>query len=191
MNLRLSSFIHENICSLIHKRCHLKSYHSDIKWHMTLNNICNVVHSKIFMVVFMVSSVPWPLTTSNFNKEINSCLDTHALHGSLLNPFEFDMVCERFVVENGHQEHKCYNETKMFAKLMHINIFRFNCWYNCVGLCIFDIFICMNMIAQVVNMMFHWGINNKYSLFALFHGNILSTLWVRRAKCEEKKKLPK
>ena len=30
------SIIHDNICKLIHKKCHLKSYHSDIKYHMTL-----------------------------------------------------------------------------------------------------------------------------------------------------------
>ena len=34
-----SSIIHENICSLIHKMCHPKSYHSDIKYHMIINNI--------------------------------------------------------------------------------------------------------------------------------------------------------
>ena len=28
-----SSIIHDNICSLIHKMCHLKSCHSDIKYH--------------------------------------------------------------------------------------------------------------------------------------------------------------
>ena len=34
-----SSIIHDNICSLIHKKCHSKKYNSDIKYHMTLNNI--------------------------------------------------------------------------------------------------------------------------------------------------------
>ena len=29
--------------SLIHKKCHLKNYHSDIKYHMTLNIIFSVV----------------------------------------------------------------------------------------------------------------------------------------------------
>ena len=33
-----SSIIHSNACSLIHKRCHSKRYHSDIKYHMTLNS---------------------------------------------------------------------------------------------------------------------------------------------------------
>ena len=32
-----SSIIHGNVCSLIHKKCHPKSCHSDIKYHMTLN----------------------------------------------------------------------------------------------------------------------------------------------------------
>ena len=34
-----SSIIHDNICSFIHKKCHSKSYHSDIKHNMTLNII--------------------------------------------------------------------------------------------------------------------------------------------------------
>ena len=28
--------------SLVHKQCHPKSYHSDIEYHMTLNNIFSV-----------------------------------------------------------------------------------------------------------------------------------------------------
>ena len=39
-----SSIIHDSICKLIHKKCHMKSYHSDIKYHMTLNNIL-IVHN--------------------------------------------------------------------------------------------------------------------------------------------------
>jgi hypothetical protein len=35
--------IHDNICSLIHKKRHPKSYHNDIKYHMTLNTKFNVV----------------------------------------------------------------------------------------------------------------------------------------------------
>ena len=37
-----SSTIHDNICKFIHKKCHPKSYHSDIKYHMTLNMIFSV-----------------------------------------------------------------------------------------------------------------------------------------------------
>ena len=36
MNL---SIIHDNICSFIHKKCHPKSYHSDIKYHIILSII--------------------------------------------------------------------------------------------------------------------------------------------------------
>ena len=32
-----SSIIHDNICNLIHKKYHPKSYHSDIKYHMTFS----------------------------------------------------------------------------------------------------------------------------------------------------------
>ena len=39
----ISSIIQDNICSLIHKCCHPKSYHSDIKYHMTLNTAFRVV----------------------------------------------------------------------------------------------------------------------------------------------------
>ena len=34
-----SSIIHDNICSLIHKICHLQSYPSDIKQHMALHTV--------------------------------------------------------------------------------------------------------------------------------------------------------
>ena len=37
-----SSNIHDNICSLIHKKCHPKHYYIDIKYHMTLNTIFSV-----------------------------------------------------------------------------------------------------------------------------------------------------
>ena len=39
-----SSIIHDTNCSLIHKKCHLKSYHSDIDYHMALNIIFSVLH---------------------------------------------------------------------------------------------------------------------------------------------------
>ena len=43
-----SSIIHDNIYSLIHKKCHPDSYHSDIIYHMTLNIIFSVVpHSHV------------------------------------------------------------------------------------------------------------------------------------------------
>ena len=37
-----SSIIHDTICKLIHKKCHPKSYHSDIKYHMTLLLLFNL-----------------------------------------------------------------------------------------------------------------------------------------------------
>ena len=40
-----SSIIHDNTCSLIHKKCHPKSYHSDIKYRLTLNIIFSVLPS--------------------------------------------------------------------------------------------------------------------------------------------------
>ena len=39
------SLIHDNICSLIRKKCHPKSYHGDIKYHMTLNIIFTVLYT--------------------------------------------------------------------------------------------------------------------------------------------------
>ena len=42
MNL---SIIRDDICALIHKRFHLKSYHNDIKYHMTQITILSVVTS--------------------------------------------------------------------------------------------------------------------------------------------------
>jgi hypothetical protein len=48
-----SSVIHNNICSLSHKKCHPKNYSSGIKYHVTLNNIYSVVCtlSLLFKVV--------------------------------------------------------------------------------------------------------------------------------------------
>ena len=40
-----SSIIHDNICSLIHKKFHPKSYLSDIKDHVNLNILFSVVNS--------------------------------------------------------------------------------------------------------------------------------------------------
>jgi hypothetical protein len=39
-----TSIIHDNICPLNHKKRHPKTYHSDIKYHMTLNIIFSVVY---------------------------------------------------------------------------------------------------------------------------------------------------
>jgi hypothetical protein len=38
-----SIIIHKNICLLIHKKCHLKIYHSNVIYHMTLHIIFKVV----------------------------------------------------------------------------------------------------------------------------------------------------
>ena len=38
-----SSITHDNLCQLIHKKCHPKSYHSDMKCHMTLDIVFRVV----------------------------------------------------------------------------------------------------------------------------------------------------
>ena len=40
---RNSSIIHDIICSISHKKCLPRSYHSDIEYHMTLNMIFSVV----------------------------------------------------------------------------------------------------------------------------------------------------
>ena len=38
-----SSIVHDNVYPLVHKKCHPKSYHSDIKYRMTLNIMLSVV----------------------------------------------------------------------------------------------------------------------------------------------------
>jgi hypothetical protein len=38
-----SSIVHDSICKLIHKTCHLRSYHGDINYHVTLDIIFSVV----------------------------------------------------------------------------------------------------------------------------------------------------
>ena len=50
-----SSIINDGICSLIHKKYHLKCYHSDINYHMTLNivySIDNVIDQIERLAVF-------------------------------------------------------------------------------------------------------------------------------------------
>jgi hypothetical protein len=41
-----SSIIHNNICSFSHKECHPEGYHSDLKYHMTLNIVFSVLSSR-------------------------------------------------------------------------------------------------------------------------------------------------
>ena len=60
-----STIIHDSICSVIHKKCHLKSYHSDIEYHITLNVIFSVVlqlrslgTTKIALLCDIVFGVP-------------------------------------------------------------------------------------------------------------------------------------
>ena len=51
-----SSISHDNICSLIHKKCHPKSYYSDRIYCMTLNIMFSVVsmHTKEYDVTQLV-----------------------------------------------------------------------------------------------------------------------------------------
>ena len=39
----LEVLIHDNICTLIHKKRHEESYHGDIKYHMTLTTMFSVL----------------------------------------------------------------------------------------------------------------------------------------------------
>ena len=49
-----SSILHESICKLIHKKCHLKSYHTEIKYPMTLNIIPSVVLSQGTILLYNI-----------------------------------------------------------------------------------------------------------------------------------------
>jgi hypothetical protein len=40
-----------NTCILIHKKCHLEIYHNDVKYHMTLNIIFNVVWDEVYVIM--------------------------------------------------------------------------------------------------------------------------------------------
>ena len=40
---RNSSTVHDNTCSLIHNKCHPKSHHSDINYHIILNSMFTVL----------------------------------------------------------------------------------------------------------------------------------------------------
>ena len=58
-----SSIIHDKICSLIDKKCYMKSYYIDIKYHMTLNIISSMVAS---------SSWSWLLELVQVVSDLNS-----------------------------------------------------------------------------------------------------------------------
>ena len=53
--------MHDNICSLIQKKCHPKSYHSDIKHHVTLN-----------IIIFSVASSMEPEPKRSFYTVVNN-----------------------------------------------------------------------------------------------------------------------
>ena len=52
-----SSIIHNYISSLIHNKCHMKSYHSDIKYHMTLNIIIIVVDIRTLLATCTTGAI--------------------------------------------------------------------------------------------------------------------------------------
>jgi hypothetical protein len=42
-----------NICELIHEKCHKEGYHNDLEDHMTLNTIFIVINSRSFILLFI------------------------------------------------------------------------------------------------------------------------------------------
>ena len=65
------TIIHDNICNFLYKKCHLQSYHSDIKYHMTLN------------ITFSVGLASWSLIVAS----IDMCSKQFLLCYSLLQFF--------------------------------------------------------------------------------------------------------
>ena len=77
MNL---SIIQTIFCSLIHKKCHMKSYHSDIKCHMTL-----IIKFGVAVPDILVNSILNYCCMFAFHISImvpNAC--THHVHGILI-----------------------------------------------------------------------------------------------------------
>ena len=54
--------IHDNICSLIYKKCHLKSYHSDIKYLRTLKITFSVLHAMLGTLTLLMNLYIQPTT---------------------------------------------------------------------------------------------------------------------------------
>jgi hypothetical protein len=59
------SIISDSICKLIHKKCHLKSYCSDVKYHMTLNIIFGV--PSLLPTKLRYVAILWALPNSIYN----------------------------------------------------------------------------------------------------------------------------
>ena len=51
MNL---SIIYDKICSLIPNKCHPKSHYNDIKYHMTLNIIFNIIVGTPLFLILLI-----------------------------------------------------------------------------------------------------------------------------------------
>ena len=95
------SVIHDNICKLIYKKCLKKSYHIDMKYHMTLNTIFSVhilwwilrdpqfwaiIHKKCFWDISVVHKPIYQLKIFN-----NTCL-----HYKFTTENKFNsMLCEK------------------------------------------------------------------------------------------------
>jgi hypothetical protein len=62
----MDEIIHDNICSLIHMKCHPESHHGDIKYHMTPNIVFSVdyLHLKDFLKYECEVYLRQPLTPS-------------------------------------------------------------------------------------------------------------------------------
>ena len=60
-----SSIIHDNIRSLIRKKYHPKSYHRDIKYHMTLN-----IKSSVISIHIEEYDVTWLVQNNNSGKKV-------------------------------------------------------------------------------------------------------------------------
>ena len=111
----MTMFVHLYI-----KKCHMKSYHSDIKYHMTLNIISSVVFPRpttlnrifngwLYRMLFPL----YPCSTPNFNSSIMSarhkCAATFPTATSL------------------HVKHGCHTLTNI--ELKHVTSTYYNSWY--------------------------------------------------------------
>lgn len=69
-----TSITHDNICSRVHKKCHLNNYHSDVQNYITLNIIFSVAR------LLLLIKCKYGMKENHMQVEVRGCGGGHALN---------------------------------------------------------------------------------------------------------------